>query len=86
MIVSQRKVVVPKIIGKQGKVQSSESKVQSRESKVLMMFIIFIQIQLSTNSLFVYQVKVVVSAEYGPFERRKTKAGRQPSSESCCRG
>ena len=64
--VSQRKVVVPKIISQ--KVQSSESKVQSSESKVRTMFIIFIRIQLRTNSLFVYQVEVVVSAEYGPFE------------------
>ena len=41
----------------------------SSESKVLTMFIIFIRIQLSTNSLFIYQVEVVVSAEYGPFEQ-----------------
>ena len=65
--VSQRKVVVPKIISQ--KVQSSESKVQSSESKVRTMFIIFIRIQFSTNSLFVYQVEVVVSAELGPFEQ-----------------
>ena len=65
--VSQRKVVVPKIISQ--KVQSSESKVQSSESKVRTMFIIFIRIQFSTNSLFVYQVGVVVSAEIGPFEQ-----------------
>ena len=33
------------------------------------MFIKFILIQFSTNSLFVYQVEVVVSAEYRPFEQ-----------------
>ena len=65
--VSQRKVVVPKIISQ--KVQSSESKVQSSNSKVRTIFIIFIRIQFSTNSLFVYQVEVVVSAEIGPFEQ-----------------